>query len=179
MKRTVIGVLGAVGVAVLAGGCASDPPRSAETAMAEPEAGLEAFGPMAGVWRARVGSSVFEEWWSAPAGRNMTGALRAVDSSGEATLFELMTIRPVPGGYRMRLRHFGAGLDPWASEADGPIELTTAGMEGGVAVFTDADASAGGLRRMRYDLSEPGRMMVTLEFGEGREPLVVAFERVR
>lgn len=174
-----MGVLGAVGVAVLAGGCASDAARSPETAMAAPDAGLDAFGPMPGVWRARVGPSVFEEWWSVPAGRNMTGALRAVQPSGEATLFELMTIGPVPGGYRMRLRHFDAGLDPWASEAEGPIELITAGMEGGVAEFTDADAPAGGLGRMRYDLSEPGRMTVTLDFGEGREPLVITFERAR
>tara|TARA_R110000782_G_scaffold19140_7_gene52280 strand:+ start:13170 stop:13703 length:534 start_codon:yes stop_codon:yes gene_type:complete len=167
-----------LGVACVMPGCVSaDPVERADAGGAH--AALAPFGVLEGVWRTTDGE--FEEVWMAPAGENMTGAMRRVRPSGRADLFELLTLTPEPDGVRLRLRHFDAALNPWKSEAGGPAEFVADGVRGGVMDFVNPAwaEDAGGVRLLRYDLSEPGRMTVTLDTGPGREPFVLAFERVR
>lgn len=164
-------------VLILAGppACAGAVGRSDAPGPSVPaDAALAPFSALAGVWRAESGGTVYEETWSAPAGRNMTGSMRAIGASGEATLFELMTLTPDPAGVRLRLRHFNAHLNPWKSEADGPMEMVAAGLTDGVADFVHPGGS-GPVRLLRYDLSSPGRCRVTLDFGPDREPSVLDF----
>lgn len=170
-------------------GCAADPgdmqngSAVVSTPVSDPR--LEPFRPLAGVWRAEVDATIFEETWLEPAGMNMTGALRAVRTDGSAGLFELITLTAGPEGVTMRLRHFDAALNPWASEADGPIVAIAAHPrpENGPAQAVDfvvqaPDGREPSPRTIRYDWSVENGLTVTLNFGSGRDRGVIAFKRV-
>lgn len=157
--------------------------RTAAVAAPASDPRLEPFRPLAGVWRAEMDATLYEETWLTPAGVNMTGALRAVRADGTAGLFELMTLTAEPDGVTMRLRHFGSALNPWASEADGPIVAIAApgdgpGQQAAEFVVQAGDGREPSPRSIRYDWSVPDRLTVTLVFPGDREPVVIGFARI-
>ncbi len=158
-------------------GCASTPGGAVEAAQ---DPALTPFAGLAGRWRAPSGTGIIEEIWLPPEGRNMTAALRRIDSEGNATLLELLTLTAEPDGVRFRIRHMDGAMIPWLSEADGPMVALATGSDGGVLTFR-SEARARSTVGMVYDISLPDRLTVTLTFdgGQGgREPLVIPFERV-
>jgi hypothetical protein len=164
---------------LLAPGCATTGPASESLAPAPAATpALAPFAALAGSWRAPAGTSVFEESWLPPAGGNMTGSLRSVRADGSATLFELITLTDEPEGVRMRLRHFDRELNPWASEAAGPIVLLAGPPQGDVFEFLSEDPDPDAVRSIRYDLSRPDRMVVTIAFGGSRPPIELTFDRI-
>lgn len=92
-----------------------------------PEATFGDIAWLAGSWHATDDDGTWDEVWLRPSGNCMSGTLRHV-TNGEVTLYELISIErsTAPDGsprFEMLLRHFSAGLVPWASEADGPMRL--------------------------------------------------------
>lgn len=159
------------------GACAGGPDRaSARPDRPAAHPALAPFAPLAGRWRSERDGGVMEEVWFEPAGSNMTGMLRWIDAEGSARMLELLSLTAEPGGVRFRIRHFDHAMTPWASEADGPMESVATGTEGGVLVFRSV-ARGRQTVGMRYDVSTPDRLTVTLVFEGGREPLVIPFER--
>lgn len=163
--------------------CATTGPRTAEPAPTpEPphHPALAPFAHLAGVWRAPAGRGFIEEAWLPPAGDNALGVLRWVSDDGPVRMLELFTLTPEGPGpdapVRLRLRHYDAAMTPWAPEAGGPIELIADAPDPARLSFTPA-LNPGDLAGMVYDLSEPGRLTVTLRFEGGREPVVIRFER--
>lgn len=147
---------------------ATEPPA----AMPDP---LAPFAALAGHWTT-AGDSPMHETWMPTHANNMTGVLRWIAEDGSVRMYELMTLTAEPDGVRLRIRHFDAAMNPWKSEADGPLTARLTDSSSGAHVFS-AEPSGGSLATITYDLSEHGRTTVTLGFTEGREPAVIEFER--
>lgn len=136
---------------------------------------LEDLAFMAGAWEAEEGAQHMREVWDAPLGDAMVGHFIIVEG-GEVALYELLTVEMEEAGPVMRLRHFGRGLEPWASEAAGPLSFPLKEVGEGRAVFEDPQREFP--RRVVYSL-EGEEMTVRLEPAEGseREELVLLFEK--
>ncbi len=166
----------AVGLGVLAGAAVRGEPGAAAHASA-----IDAVAPLAGLWRAEEeDGAVFEEVWMPPEHGQMTGALRWFGPDGGVRLLELLTIREVDDGLEYSVRHFDAGLTPWASEADGPLVTRAERLDDGPLVFNTVRGSDS-LAGATIDLGTPDRFRATLTFTDesGRAPIILEFERVR
>ena len=84
------------------------------------ETSLEALGWMAGRWIAEDDTQFLEETWSPPRGDALVGMFRWAREGG-VWLYELFSIEEEDGTLVFRLRHFDRGLEPWDSEAEGPL----------------------------------------------------------
>jgi hypothetical protein len=76
---------------------------------------------MRGRWVVDTESQYIEETWGPAREDAMVGSLRWA-RKGEVWLYELMSIEAdEEHGLVFRLRHFGRGLEPWKSEAEGAL----------------------------------------------------------
>ncbi len=99
------------------------------------DARLRDLAFMSGCWSMYDKEHYSEEWWSAPAGKCMSGAFRIVKPDGSVALYEMLSISAEPDGVVMRLRHFDSGMMPWKSEAEGPIVLKLETLEQTRGIF--------------------------------------------
>jgi hypothetical protein len=94
---------------------------------------------LAGTWRSEDDHGLAEEHWLPPASGGMAGVFRMV-AGGKTSLYEILAIEPAADGTPvMRMRHFGAGLEPWKSEAGAAPSWPLAESGEGKAVFTNPD----------------------------------------
>lgn len=93
---------------------------------------------MAGAWEASPEKASIREVWDPARGDAMVGHFSVVHE-GAARLYELMVLEEDASGVTLRIRHFNRGLEPWASEADGPLEMRLIDAGEGRAVFEDAE----------------------------------------
>ena len=107
------GIVGAVGIEA-----------SGEEA---PAKGVAALGWLAGDWTMEAEGSTWDEHWLAPRGDAVLAVSRMVSSKdGTTRLCELTAIEQTADGPVLRLRHFSRSLEPWKSEAEGPITMKLA-----------------------------------------------------
>jgi hypothetical protein len=138
---------------------------------------LEDLSFLEGAWEGEHEGTFMREVWDPARGDAMVGHFMIVQD-GHAGLYELFTVeRQEDGGLVLRLRHFGWGLEPWASEASGPLSMPLREAAEGRAVFEDPERDFP--RRVVYSV-EGERLTVRLEPGEGseREEIVTVFEKV-
>jgi hypothetical protein len=141
-----------------------------------PEGTLDDLAFLAGAWEAEDGAESMREVWDAPRGDAMVGHFSIV-RDGHAVLYEILAIEDAADAPpALRLRHFGAGLTPWASEAAGPLTFPLAEVGEGKAVFTDPDRDFP--RRCIYTL-EGDKLTVRLEPAPDseREEIAITFTR--
>lgn len=132
---------------------------------------------LSGHWRGDLNGSAVEEVWLPQRLGNMTGAMRLYDRQENLSVLELFTLDVGPGGeIVMLVRHFGADLTPWASEAAGPLRVRLERASEQQVRFV-GDAEGQSLRSLTYDFAGD-RMTVTVDVGEQREPIVLNLERV-
>lgn len=130
---------------------------------------LEGFKLLAGSWTTNSDDSPpMQETWMPAEGNNMTGVLRWYADDGTVRMYELMAITAEEDAVRLRIRHFDKRMNPWKSEADGPMILKLEESKNNVFVF-EAETGTGALESMTYDLSTPKRSSVILRF-EGDAP---------
>ena len=122
--------------------------------------------------------------WTPAAGRNMTGLYRALGPDGGASTLELLALAPTgDGGLELRFRHFGADVQPWGSERDGPLVLRAAPVApddpGARRVRFVAVAPGAAVPAIVYDLRAPDRLHVAVTLaGEADPTFTVEFDRV-
>lgn len=128
-----------------------------------------------GAWEWSEGDSFAREVWDPARGGSIVGHF-SMGGEGKTTLYELLVIEQDGDAVVLRLRHFGRGLEPWASEASGPLTMPLLEIGENRAVFEDPGRPFP--RRMVY-ASEGDRLTVRLEPAEGveREPIVLEFSR--
>lgn len=151
-----------------------------EPAPAEAAGPLGAFETLAGTWRAEVDGLHFEESWLPSRGGNMSGVFRLSAPDGAPRVLEILTLTAQDDGSVLQsIRHFGADLAPWASEAAGPLVLRAEKAAGPiVALLPHANADA--VRTATFDFTNPDALKFTLQFAaEGRPPLDIEMRRVK
>lgn len=122
-------------------------------------------GPLAGVsfmqgsWTGELNGGRFDEVWTEPAGGNMTGMFRWFGDDG-VFLYELMSIDGGDDSPMYVLRHFDAGLAPWASEANGPMSFDVTVPEPRVMVLSPRDPEE---PTVTYDGRKVGEVLVTVQ----------------
>ncbi len=126
-----------------------------------PKASVDDLAWLAGRWEEREGAgSAFEEWWLPPAGKTMAAVSRQVEG-GATKMYELSAIEADGESLVLVIRHFGAGLAPWKSEAAGAgrWRLVEAGKRS--AAFEDPVHDFP--RRIAYAAGKGDTLEVTLE----------------
>lgn len=117
-----------------------------------------------------------EETWSAPLGDCMIGMLRW-QHAGKTTLFEALAITAEDGGLVLRLRHFGAKLEPWKDEAKGVAAMKATEVSETKAIFEN-QSGVGALAACEYRLQTPRQLEIRVKFkDEAREPLVFTLKK--
>lgn len=110
---------------------------AAPTARATPT--LEALSWMTGRWVMEAPGQHLEETWGHPRGDALVGTFRW-NREGRIWLYELMSVEEDEDGRAVfRLRHFSRELEPWASEADGPLVYPLAESAPNRVVFENPD----------------------------------------
>jgi hypothetical protein len=171
-------------------------------AVLRPTAPQSPFGDLAwlqGCWRSEDEHGGFEEeTWSAPLGDAMVGAFRMAGAGGKVSMYELMAIELdgpaaheaasdgpiIPGQERgagpqrlvFRLRHFNRGLEPWKSEAAGPLSFTIQSLGENQAVF--ANPEPGFPRQVIYRRQGDVLTIRLVSGTEQRQDLEFALNRV-
>jgi hypothetical protein len=97
------------------------------------------FAWLTGSWRQEDEEHVWEEHWLPPEGGTLLGATRLV-VDGQTRLYELSALEQQGDDIFLRLRHFGTGLVPWTSEADGARSWRLTQLDGCEARFEDPTA---------------------------------------
>lgn len=151
------------------------PPTTPDAAEAAP-APLAALAALPGVWVGDLGGTRLEEVWLPAHGSNMTGCVRWFRPDGTVRMLELLTINTDADGTRLSIRHFDGGMSPWPSEAEGPMVCVLEPGAGTASVFRGSER-AGAVQTMTYDLDGPDTLTITMEFGDGRKPLVIPLKR--
>ncbi len=130
---------------------------------------------LAGAWEADDEGRFMREVWDAPRGDAMVGHFSIVED-GRAVLYELFTVEQEEGALVLRLRHFGRGLEPWASEASGPLTLPLVEVGAARALFEDPERDFP--RRVVYAV-EQDTLTVRLEPSESseRDEIVIELRR--
>ena len=94
--------------------------------------------------------------------------------AGRTRLFELSAIEARSDGIRLSLRHFGPGLEPWASEKDGALTWQLACVKGTSATFEAPDREFP--RRVVYTLRDDGHLEARLEGVQQGKDVSMAFD---
>lgn len=153
---------------------------AAATAQEKPaKAKVDDLAWLAGTWRSEDDHGLFEEHWLPPASGGMAGVFRAV-TGGKHSLYEVLAIETGADGVPvMLLRHFGAGLEPWKSEAGKTPSWPLAESGKGKAVFTNPETEFP--RSISYVLDGKDAVKVTLEAGPNSKKGTMEFrlERVK
>jgi hypothetical protein len=118
---------------------------------------------LTGSWRQEGDGAVWEEHWLPPEGGTLVGATRLV-VNGETKLYELSVIERQEDEIYLRLRHFGAGLTIWKSEAGGARSWRLTRLEDREVTFEDPEAAD--LQRIVYRSPMPEVLEVDLVAGE-------------
>lgn len=137
---------------------AAEAPPQPPAPAAEPcVAGVALLGWMTGDWSHTDESGVWEERWSPPLSGCIVGSLRWV-RGGKPAMYEMLAIEEDEQGHvRMFVRHFNAGLKPWAKEDGNPTPTwVLTSVERGRAVFEDPA------------IGFPAKMTYTGDFENGR-----------
>ncbi len=127
---------------------------------------------LVGRWRSVDGEAVWEEQWLHAEGDSMPAVTRWVHG-GKTRLVELQTIEARREGLVLSLRHFGAGLEPWASEKDGALTWRLSSLDGRLVVF--AEAARAFPRVVRYDAREADHLTVCLIGEQEGKPVEMTF----
>lgn len=162
----------AAGACSLGGPCVQPEPGGRP----EPSAPtLDGLAFLAGAWETEQDGESMREVWDRPRGDAMVGHFSMV-AEEEAVLYELLVIELDETGPVMHLRHFGRGLEPWASEAAGPLTMRLTDLGEHRAVFEDPERSFP--RRVVYTREGDG-LRVDLEPASDadREGITISFER--
>ena len=147
-----IALVTALGCAVWGGAAGGSAPELAD------------LGFLEGAWEVEQEGMFMREVWDPARGDAMAGHFTIVQG-GHAALYELFAVeRQEDGGLVLRLRHFGWGLEPWASEASGPLSLPLKEAAEGRAVFEDPERDFP--QRAVYSV-EGDRLIVRLEPAAG------------
>ena len=119
-------------------------PQAAQTGEA-PDSGVT--GPlaeldwMAGRWSREDEGQYLEETWSPARTDAMVGVFRWA-RGGSVWLYELMSIEADGPDITFRLRHFSRGIEPWTSEADGPLTYPLKSMSENEVVFENPERNS-------------------------------------
>ena len=134
---------------------------------------------LAGTWRSEDDHGLFEEHWLPPASGGMAGVFRAV-TGGKHSLYEVLAIETGADGVPvMLLRHFGAGLEPWKSEAGKTPSWPLAESGKGKAVFTNPETEFP--QTISYEMEGKDAVKVRLVPGPGAKkgPMEFQLKRVK
>lgn len=119
---------------------------------------------MRGRWVLQDGGQYIEETWGPAREDAMVGVLRWA-RKGHVWLYELMSIEADEElGLVFRLRHFGRGLEPWKSEADGPMTYALQDFSENRVVFENLEQDSP--RRFVYE-REDDTLTIRLEGPDG------------
>ncbi|MFM9994278.1 MAG: DUF6265 family protein [Phycisphaerales bacterium] len=172
-----IGLLAACGLGAWAGVQAAAAPSQTAEASAPRAHTLADCVFLAGAWKGAMGEDRAEEHWSAPDGTSILGMFRWINADGSPSMFEVLTITEEEGKVFLRLRHFDAKLQPWASETV-PTTLKLAEASASKVVFRGIESEKK-LAAVTYHCPAPDELRILVEFpGEGREPLNFTMKRV-
>lgn len=128
---------------------------------------------LAGTWTHDDGQGRFDEFWFPPAGGTMTGTSRQTKKE-KTSMIELSSIeKDASGAWALHVRHFGAGLTPWKSEADGPLRLPLASH--GAKEIAFEDPARAFPRRISYRAGADDTLEARVEGERGGKPFVLAF----
>lgn len=171
-------VTAAAGAAVLCAAFAMG--RDAAVAQEKP-ATLADLAWLEGSWRSVDGAEIFDETWLAPEGDSMSAVSREVQG-GKTRMYELSTIEATDAGPVLRIRHFGAGLAPWKSEAADTPSWPLASRGDREATFEEP--SRGFPRRIVYRREagkdgKPDVLVAKLDGERGGKPMAMEFRLVR
>ena len=117
-----------------------------------------ACAALAGVWQSRE-EGFAETTWSAPADGRMLGMFRWHRADGSVIVYEVLSIE-VPAANDedprplLMLRHLNAALNPWASEADGPMRFRLSAIERPEPGVTELTWTATGATASRVERIE-------------------------
>ena len=115
---------------------------------------------MQGSWAGQTGNSYLEESWSTPRAGTMVAAVRMSNDVG--TVFtELIVIQQVEDGLILRLRQFGADLEPLTG-----IETLHMTQQTEFSV-TFVARQPQGLRQVMYTRPHEGRLEIEVHLSEG------------
>ncbi len=114
-----------------------------------------------------------DEHWGVPSGDSMVGMFR-LQEAGITKFVELQTIVPEGRHLILRIRHMSAQLEPWKSEADGPLRYTSSKIREGEAVF---DHATDKVKRIVYRRVGANGLLIRLIFREGRKVMDFKFTR--
>jgi hypothetical protein len=129
-------------------------------AQEEKQTGVAGLAWMAGTWRMEDEGSLWEDHWSAPRGDSIVGISRWI-RQGKAALYELFVIEEAAGTLHLRMRHFNRGLEPWKSEAKGPLSWPLKSAAKNEVIFEEASRDFP--KRMVYRRPEKDVLVVRLE----------------
>ena len=136
------------------------------------EVSVDELAWLQGTWRSGGTAGGYEETWSAPLFGTMIGMFRTA-SAGKISMYELLSIEAdEEHGLVLRLRHFGKGMEPWASEADGPLTYPLHDVGDDIVVFEKPESGD----RYTYELNQD-RLTINIET-TGEDPLVFRLTRV-
>lgn len=149
---------------------------------------IERLGFLHGTWTGTIGESTVEESWSPSRSGNVIGMFRWINPDDSIQVLELMSVNVEGDEVIYRLRHFDRALTPWASEADGPIEMR-AGAVTDLSVRWEPTDAASDVASITYRVelrnyqreTESPQMHVEVAFTEetGRAPLRFVMTRSR
>lgn len=140
-----------------------------EPAAKAKEPTLKDLAWMVGAWQEAEGPSVFSETWMPAQGEAMAGVAHWT-IQGRTRMYELTVIEQTADGIVIHVRHFGAGLVPWASEAKGPITWPLKSLKGQHAVFEHPTRAWP--KRLEYK-RDADTMQARLTGTEGGKPKVI------
>jgi hypothetical protein len=165
--RKAMGLAAVLGIAIAATagrGRAEEPAPSAGGTVKE--ATLADLAWLAGRWRSQDGGEVFDETWLPAEGDAMAAVSRSVEG-GKTGLYELSAIERTDAGLVLRIRHFGPGVAPWASESGETPSWPLARRGAREATFEEPSRAF------------PRRIVYRREKGAGADVLVARLEGER
>lgn len=137
---------------------------------------------LTGRWIHDDEGTVMEEIWCPPhhADGSTAGVLRWTEADGTVRMYELMSLTPVADrSIAFQLRHFGAGMQPWASETEGPFRGVVDQPDPNRIVIRGTERN-GAVESITYERTGDA-LISTLRFSEssGREPIVIDFVKAK
>jgi hypothetical protein len=182
MRRPILALTAFAFVAVPAAFVAlvpSGPASGEEPGTKKPAATLADLAWLEGSWRSTDGKEIFDEIWTGPEGGSMAAVSRSVED-GRTGMYELSTIETTPTGPVLRIRHFGAGLEPWKSEAAGTPSWPLAKLAGKEVLFEDPSRDFPRSILYRRETGKDGDVLVArLEGKRGDKPVEMEFRLAR
>ena len=156
------------------------PARSAADEKEAP-AKLADLAWLEGNWRHADGGEIFDELWTAPEGDAMAAVSRSV-RDGKTSMYELSSIEASEKGLVLCIRHFGAGLASWKSEAAATPAWPLVRRGDREAVFEDATRAFPRSIVYRRESGTDGAqdvLVARLEGERGGKPTVMEFRLTR